>query len=183
MRRNIISIAALIALDQGVKLLILFIFIDQTIVLIPGVLALKPVINTNLSWIASMADYQTPVALMVFLQLAFLALAVLMRRYCIYLLSSARNLADISFSFLTAGVGCSFIDVVFWGGSLDFLRLFNWFTFDGKDVFLTLCIFFLILFLIRYEKFGHSLSKEERRSRSFGQWLTKGCPIIRASKP
>ena len=46
------------------------------------------------------------------------------------------KLLNISISFVIAGIICSFIDVVFWGGSLDFIGLFDWFIFDMKDVWL-----------------------------------------------
>ncbi len=77
MKRVILISAALLAVDQTIKLVISHFFINANFVLIPGVLSFQPVLNTNLTWIASMADYQTPVVLMVVLQVFFLAASAL----------------------------------------------------------------------------------------------------------
>ncbi len=176
MKRVIFYSAALLAFDQSMKLIISHFFFNTGFVIVPGILSFHPMFNTNLTWVASMAEFQTPVALMVALQVFFLAAVILVYRYFIYLLDNSRTLVSGFFCFAAAGICGSFIDVVFWGGSLDFVRLFNWFTFDFKDLYLSVCVVFLFLYLIGYQKTYHRVSKEERRQKGFLRWIKKGCP-------
>lgn len=181
MKRAVCLSAALLALDQAIKLIISHFIFNTSFVIVPGILSFQPVLNTNLTWIASMANYQTPVVLMVVLQVFFLAASVLVYRYLIYLLDTKRSIVNGFFAFVSAGICGSFIDVVFWSGSLDFVRLFDWFTFDFKDVYLSVCIVFLFVYLIGYQKAYHRLSKENRKQKGFLRWIKKGCPISQSS--
>jgi len=58
MKRAIFFSAALLVVDQAIKLMISYFFFDSNAEFIPGILSFQPVINMNLTWIASMADYQ-----------------------------------------------------------------------------------------------------------------------------
>lgn len=57
------------------------------------------------------------------------------------------KIINLLFTFLFAGAVCSLIDRVFWGGSLDYIYLKGLFTFDLKDVYLS--IFEIILISCR----------------------------------
>ena len=81
--------------------------------------------------------------------------------------------------FFVAGISCSFVDVLFWGGSLDFIRLFDWFTFDLKDTYLDIGLAFLILFTVEYYiKSYHRMNKAERRQTGVWIWIKKGMPSV-----
>jgi len=114
---------------------------------------------------------------MVALQFLFLAASILAYRYFIYLLDTKRSVVNGFLAFAAAGICGSFADVVFWGGSLDFVRLIDWFTFDLKDVYLWASLIFLLIYLIGYQKAYHRLSKEERKQKGFLRWIKKGCSI------
>jgi signal peptidase II len=55
---------------------------------------------------------------------------------------------DIMFAFIFSGAMCSLIDKVFWNGSLDYIFLSGFFTFDLKDVYINVFIGLLILMII-----------------------------------
>lgn len=177
LKKIILISASLTVLDQGVKVLVANIFMGKTIVLIPGILLFRPVQNTRLTWIASMLDFQTPVIPMVIVQLLLFVFVTLLHRYSIYLPGKHKGLMSVYLAASTSGICCSFIDVVFWGGSLDFLRLFNWFTFDIKDLYLSAGGVFLVAYYIFYIPVYNGLSKEERKQRKLFQWIKKGCPL------
>lgn len=50
------------------------------------------------------------------------------------------SLVVTAFAFIFAGGVCSFLDKVFWDGSLDYILLKNWFTFDLKDVYINVFV-------------------------------------------
>lgn len=52
------------------------------------------------------------------------------------------------FAFLFSGATCSLIDKLFWDGSLDYILVKGFFTFDLKDVYLNIFIGLLILALV-----------------------------------
>jgi signal peptidase II len=111
---------------------------------------------------------------MIAAQIFSLAIAFLYYRYLSYLWAQGRKFLNGMVVFLTAGIMCSFVDVVFWGGSLDFLRLFDWFTFDLKDVYLNVGVISALIFCVNYYLKKYSkLSKEERRQTSILLWIRK----------
>ncbi len=168
---------SLIAIDQIIKLIIENNLRNSNVVLLPDILTLQPVQNTNLSWIASILDYKTPVMLMVVLQIFASVIIVLIYRYLSYLWIKGNKYLWGMMLFFLSGTACAFIDVVFWKGSLDYLRLFDWFTFDLKDVYLNIGIAFLLFFYIKYySEVYHKMSKFERKQTSILIWLKKGMP-------
>lgn len=175
MRKNIIVSMVLVLLDQLVKLFILYYFMNVDIILIPGFLYFCPVQNTNLSWVASLSNYNTPVFLMIIIQIFGLALILFIYRYILFIWDEKKYLINGMIYFYIAGIICSFIDVMFWGGSLDFVRLFDWFTFDFKDVYLTIAtIYMIIYYSIYYFKVYRKLSKEERKQTGLLFWIKNG---------
>lgn len=177
MKKFFTFIFGLVAIDQIIKLIITSKYIDANLVLIPGMLFFRPIQNTNLSWIASLLDYKAPVLLMILTQVFALIIFSLSYRYLSYLWFQGRKFLNGMMIFLIAGIVCSFIDVVFWGGSIDFIRLFDWFTFDFKDIYLDTGIAFLILFIVNYYiKVYHKMNEEERKQTGIWIWIKKGIP-------
>lgn len=180
MKRPILPGIVLIALDQAVKLAIAGFCAGARIVLISGVLRFGPVKNTYLTWISSIAGYKTPVCLMVAFQIVALALIVLSYRYLTYRAFGRQAMLRLFFSFCAAGVSCSFLDVAFWGGSLDFLGLFDWFVFDIKDLYLDTAAIILTLWAIWYEREKRCGRLPRPKRHAFTVWLREGMPLKRA---
>lgn len=177
MKKFLLTLSGLVIIDQVVKLFISHYFTNTHAILLPGILIFRPVQNENLTWISSIMDYNTPVWLMLILQLFASAFVVLVHRYLFYLWSEKKRLLKGMLDFLLAGIICSLIDVVFWGGSLDYIRLFNWFTFDMKDVYLNIGVFFAFLYGgMYYFQIYRKLSGEERRQTGLLRWLKRGMP-------
>lgn len=173
---------ALVLLDQATKLIISHFFIRVQAVLIPGMLLFHPVQNKNLNWFASMANYDTSVLEMIVIQIISIACIVLFYRYFVFVWGKKHICLDGFLTFFAAGILCSFLDVVFWGGSLDSIRLFSWFTFDLKDVFLTVATIFLFLFMFAYLRWYSKLdegAKNLQKDREhIWPWIKHGCPLV-----
>lgn len=137
--------------------------------------------NKNLNWIASMANYHTPVILMVVIQVIALALLAVIYRYLVFAEGKGYFSLKLFLAFFVSGILCSMSDVVFWGGSLDFIRLFNWFIFDTKDIFLSTGVIFICIYFAIITWKQSKLSKEEReqlkQKQSVRHWLKSGLPI------
>lgn len=182
MKRIIIG-AGLISADQLLKLWIFRFFRNSNVVLIPQVLRFHPVQNKNLNWIASVADYKTTVIQMAVLQAAAVILALLAYRYLAYCSGGRweRLLSKLFILFFVAGICGSTLDVMLWGGSLDFIRLFNWFTFDVKDIYLSASVLFLILYSLAYLKRYYRLDSQQRKQlknlQRIRQWIKAGFPV------
>lgn len=150
-KKTWILIAVLIAADQGIKLFINASFLGSFSPIAPPVLYFRPVFNTDYSWFASMLNLEVSrwlhVALVGFL-LVIIALfyAYLNRRI------KKDGTVNILFAFLFSGALCSLLDKIFWNGSLDFILVSGLFTFDLKDVYISIFVGLVLLFLVQKNK-------------------------------
>lgn len=178
MKRIICFITVFTAIEQAIKLLIAQFYLNVEIAIIPGVLLFRPIQNINLLWVASLADYMPSTYMVVIIQIFAFLIFVLIYRYVSYIWKNHQGLLDIYLILSLSGVLCAFIDVVFWGGSLDYILLLDWFTFDMKDVFLSIALVLLILpLLFVYTPYYYRLNKEERKQQGIMCWIKKGMPI------
>ncbi|KPU42455.1 signal peptidase (SPase) II [Oxobacter pfennigii] len=177
MKKPFVFSLVLIVIDQAIKLFIAHYYINADAVLLPGILFFRPVQNINLTWIASIIDYKTPALLMIVIQIFSLAIITFSYRYLSYLWNQGKKLLNGMLIFFIAGIMCSFIDVAFWGGSLDFLRLFDLFTFDFKDVYLNIASGFVLFYTGNYLIKAYSkMSKAERKQTGLCLWIKNGMP-------
>lgn len=168
MKRILPISAALVVIEQVIKLLISRYFTGDALVLIPGVLYFSPVQNTHMNWFGSLAGIQIPVFVMVIMEALIFILALLAYRYFSYLMKNERRLPAVFAAISMAAITCAFIDNVFWGGSLDYIGLFNWFVFDLKDVYIDIGLILFVVLSFRTDASG----KED----GFIPWLRRGCP-------
>lgn len=145
-------VALLILFDQGIKLFISGHFVmEQNIPVLPPVLYFFPTLNTNYTWISSMMDIYLSKWIYIALVAVLLALILLFYRYLQNRLAK-NNTVNILFAFIFSGALCSLVDKLFWNGSLDFIRLNPLFTFDTKDVYISVFIGLVLLFLVQNNK-------------------------------
>ena len=62
------------------------------------------------------------------------------------------KIINIMFAFILAGALCSLVDKVFWDGSLDYIMLNGFFTFDLKDLYINFSIGILTVLIITKNK-------------------------------
>lgn len=67
--------------------------------------------------------------------------------------------SDMFFIFMCSGLICSFIDKVFFGGSLDYINIYNIILVDMKDIYFLLSIILLLCEVILNEKVDILLNK------------------------
>ena len=109
-------------------------------------LRFNPEQNTNLSWFGNFADVFSSSFLMVVFNI--LAIYIILSGYLLYRAKTQKTKFSVKVILVCglAGCLCSLIDKLFWGGSLDFLQIPNFFIFDIKDCYLTVAgIVFVII--------------------------------------
>jgi lipoprotein signal peptidase len=111
-------------------------------VLIKDWFAIKAVQNIYGSFIWSLFDKKLPG---IFILPALLALYALFRSLYFYQKSGNLYLYSLSFILMLASFICVFIDKAVYGGSYDYIYLYQKIYFDIKDVYLTTSIFTMLL--------------------------------------
>lgn len=147
----VLPVLALIVLDQTVKIFISQYFPDRDFYFIDHLLGFRPQLNTDYSWINNIGNLGVSLLTHIVITVLIIIVAGLIYGYmfdnCL-----VGKLENRLFTFLFAGAICSFIDKVFWGGSLDYILLEGFFIFDLKDVYITVFeIMILCCFLFNYK--------------------------------
>jgi len=151
------AIIVLTVIDQLAKYIVNEFFFQSVSEVIPVILAFRPVHNTDMSWFGSLgiqifANYLVAI----FFNLLILVAAIVLYKYISMNMGVRSKLTQIIFIFLFSAILCSTIDRLFGGGSIDYIRLEGFFTFDIKDCYMTA---FIILFIGSYIKYQKEWSK------------------------
>jgi len=176
MKKISLFILILVFVDQILKLIVANYFMDYQTVLIDGVLSFHPNLNADLAYFLRGINI-SPVVMTV-IGVVQVAIFVFFGRYFAYLLGDRKSLT-LYYIFASSGIAmaiCRIIDVVCWGGSLDFIGLYG-ILYDVKDIYFFGIMLFYIL-LILFIKRRIRLSKEERKEKGFYSWIKKGCPLF-----
>lgn len=169
------SFLFLLFLDQGLKLLIKFLWFNNDIPIIDGMLYFRPIINTDGSWLN--ARFGTSVSFPILITLNIIAIFIFIEVYRYYLHKGNKDFwADMCFIFVSCGAVCSLIDKVFYGGSLDFIGISNLFIADIKDLYINLGILFFALTMFNN---GHLSSNEDTSLKDDIQSLKKFLSFIK----
>jgi signal peptidase II len=156
-------------LDQGIKLLIKFLWFNNDFPIIRDMLYFRPIINTDGSWLN--ARFGTSVNFPILITLNILAIFIFIEVYRYYLHKGNKDFwADMCFIFVSCGAICSLIDKVFYGGSLDFIGVSNLFIADIKDLYINLGILFFALTMFNN---GYLSSNEDSSFKEDIQSLRK----------
>lgn len=139
--------ATLFAIDQIIKLIINQNYLHANDAIIENVLYFNPMFNRDYSWINSL--FQLGVSK--WLHVLMVAIIVLMV-FLVYMFIDHKGyntkVVSTAFAFILAGGTCSLVDKMFWNGSLDYIYLKNYFTFDLKDVYINVFIGLIILMFL-----------------------------------
>ena len=157
MKKKIVTyITMLLTIDQGIKIFIYFNLLNDKIILINNALSITPVFNKNLSYINSKFGFTgNRIGHAIFL-FALLVIVILLYGY-IKEIKGMNKLAILTFIFGISGLICSLIDTIFWNGSLDFIRIHGAFTFDTKDLYITIVeIFIAVMIMFNLRAFFES---------------------------
>lgn len=140
-------LAFMVLLDQSIKLCIYHNHMDKSLDLLFGFVRFEPKFNKEYSWLNNLFDLGISKAAHIMLNV--LALILFWLFFCyIREMHNCSRLTNFIFICVLSGFICSLADKIFWDGSLDFIQLRGLFTFDLKDLYLTVFEVAVIAMLI-----------------------------------
>ena len=140
----LILFICLMILDQGIKIVIKYNYFNDYFEIIPNFLSFHPIINTHGSWLNARFNFNINFPSLILINAISLMLFIEIYRYT-KIKCGKSFWIDMCFIFIFAGALCSFIDKVFYGGSLDFIGISNLFIADIKDMYINLGLLFFIM--------------------------------------
>jgi signal peptidase II len=146
-KKTWIGVFALITIEQVIKIVINNYFFHKRIPIFPPFLYFEPMFNRRYSWLNSMIRLD----ISKWIHIAIVAIMILLIYLFYQFLNKqfgASKIINVLFAFIFSGAMCSLIDKAFWGGSLDYILVNGFFTFDLKDVYIDIFIGLVILSLL-----------------------------------
>lgn len=142
----------LILFDQTIKIFVSSNLIEKEFFILKDILIYKPHLNTKYSWYNSVSHLEIGLLPHIALNIVLILISLIIFDFVKEKFIDS-NLVRCSFIFLFAGSFCSLIDKIAWGGSLDFISLKGFFTFDLKDIYISIFQILIILAMIfNYKK-------------------------------
>lgn len=183
---NWIFLVVAVGIDQGIKAWLFSLEWETiSIPLIRPVFYIQPTQNTLGSYLWVLLGLKQGSHLLNILLFSFIG--VLFIEVWRFYVRKKRNSFWINgfIHLFLAGLAANLIDNAFWGGSLDYITIRPFYTFDLKDLFITLCELFLITELVDNRLLGRFLKmprKDSRRiNREFLQFIKKDFRIGKRS--
>lgn len=137
----------LIIIEQGIKLVIKGSYLEANLPILTPWLYFKPMFNRDYSWVNSMLQLGIGKWFHIVIVAGMLVLIYLFYKF-LNKQSDTTWFIDMAFVFIFSGAMCSFIDKVFWDGSLDYILIKGLFTFDLKDVYINVFIALSLLMVL-----------------------------------
>ena len=168
MKKFFIYSVSLTLIDQIVKYIIVVFGQAQKIVILPAILYIKPVQNTDHA--AFYLNMELSAILRIGLLLIYLIVIFITYKYLIYL--SLKNIffLDNCFILLMAGVLASFIDVL-WGGTWDYISLFQRVVFDLKDIYILIGIVIIFVNMVKLTMQRNNVSDDFKSKHGILNWI------------
>jgi signal peptidase II len=164
------AVLFLVTIEQGIKVVINYNFLDTRIPILTPILYFEPMFNRDYSWINSM--FQLGIGKGIHIATVVI-MAIFIYLFYQYLnqQSITGNILNVLYAFLFSGTLCSLIDKVFWDGSLDYILVSGLFTFDLKDVYINIFIWLLILSLLLRNK--ALMQIDDHVARGFAKYILR----------
>lgn len=150
-KKTWIGIFILIAIEQLIKIIINNSYLYKTYPILPPYLYFQPMFNRDYSWVNSMLQLGISKWLHIVMVAIITILLVLFYQFLNKRLGSRKEI-NLMFAFIFSGAICSLIDKVLWDGSLDYIYVRGFFTFDLKDVYINVFLGLLVLFALLKNK-------------------------------
>lgn len=150
-KKTYLAVLILVTIDQVIKIVISNNFFDKISPILPPLLYFKPMFNRQYSWLNSMLQLGVGKYTHILLVAIMSILIYLFYKY-LNKQFGTNKIINIMYAFIFSGAMCSLIDKIFWNGSLDYILVNDFFTFDLKDVYINIFSGLLILSLFLKNK-------------------------------
>ncbi|MBW9145839.1 signal peptidase II [Clostridium sp. CM027] len=150
-KKTYIVVLILVTIDQVIKIVINNNFLDKRSTILPHLLYFEPMFNRHYSWFNSMLQLGISKYIHISLVAIMSILIYLFYQYLNKQFGTNKTINSM-YAFIFSGAMCSLIDKIFWNGSLDYILVNGFFTFDLKDVYINIFVGLLILTLLLKNK-------------------------------
>lgn len=174
-KRTCLGVLLLVSIEQVIKIVIYNNFLDKKSPILPPLLYFKPMFNRDYSWFNSMLQ----LGISKWIHISVVAImSILIYLFYKYLNKQfgTNKIIDIMYAFIFSGAICSLIDKIFWNGSLDYILVNGFFTFDLKDVYINVFIGLLILSLLLKNEVLSQI--DENIVKNFTKYILRKLKII-----
>lgn len=141
----------LILIDQAIKIIINFKYINQVVTIIPSKIYFNPIFNRQYSMLNSILNLGISRLAHIVLIATTCILVYYLHEYISVNYGQCRAM-NIAFVFILSGAICSLLDKVFWNGSLDYIYIKGYFIIDLKDIYVIISLFFSLIAILLEEK-------------------------------
>lgn len=150
-KKTCIAVFILVTIEQVIKIVINNNFLDKKFSILPPLLYFEPMFNRDYSWFNSM--FQLRIGKWIHISIVAI-ISILIYLFYKYLNKQigTNKIINIMYAFIFSGAICSLIDKIFWNGSLDYILVNGFFTFDLKDVYINIFSGLVILSLLLKNK-------------------------------
>ncbi|MEG0774096.1 signal peptidase II [Clostridium sp.] len=166
-----LTVLILVTIEQVIKVVINNNFLDKTVAILPPVVYFEPMFNRDYSWFNSMLQLGVSKWLHIIIVAIMGTLIYLFYRYLNHKFGSNKFI-NVMYAFIFSGAMCSLIDKVFWNGSLDYILINGFFTFDLKDVYVNVFVGLLILSMFIKNKVLEQI--DDNIVKDFTKYVLKG---------
>ncbi|HCL01981.1 MAG TPA: hypothetical protein DHW61_06110 [Lachnoclostridium phytofermentans] len=132
-----ITIASLVVLDQVIKAIIRHNYFDKNFWILDEIFAFRPKVNTNQSYLGNYVNIFSYPWFAILINVFVIVIVYYIYQYYCFCAKQEKILPKAIYVLLLSGAFCSLIDKIFFGGSLDYILLFDWFIFDLKDCYIS----------------------------------------------
>lgn len=150
-KKTCIAVLILVTIEQAIKIVINNNFLDKKLPILPPLLYFEPMFNRDYSWFNSMLQLGIGRWIHILIVVIMSILIYLFYKYLNKQFGPNKTI-NIMYTFIFSGAMCSLIDKIFWNGSLDYILVNGFFTFDLKDVYINIFMGLLILALLLKNK-------------------------------
>lgn len=165
-----ITIGGLVALDQVIKAMIRHYHFDKSFLIVRGIFAFKPKVNTNQSYLGNYLDIFRSPWVAILINVIVIVFAYFTYQYYLYCAKQEGILPKTIYVLLLSGAICSLIDKIFFGGSLDYILLFDWFIFDLKDCYISGAEVLFVFTVVKNYKLIRDFRMRDVVHFSFRKW-------------
>jgi signal peptidase II len=159
-KKTWVGVFILILIEQGIKIIINSRYFNKTFPILPPLLYFEPMFNRHYSWVNSMLRLGVSKGLHIAIVVILSIFLYLFYGYINKRLGT-NKIINVMFAFIFSGALCSLADKVFWNGSLDYVLVKGFFTFDLKDVYIDIFCGLMILLLLSKNKILKQLDDKD----------------------
>ena len=146
-KKMLTSVFLLITIEQVIKMIINNNFLNKKYTILSPLIYFQPMFNRDYSWFNSMLQLNVSK----WIHIAIVTIMIILICLFYQFLNNqfgTNKIINAMFIFIFSGAMCSLIDKIFWNGSLDYILVNGFFTFDLKDVYINIFTGLLILSML-----------------------------------